>query len=261
MQARTEKAAAWDALTLAFNSQTTYIQRDKDSLMRLWDNMKREARKSRSDEKQELMATGGGVSTKPGPSHIDEAVLQVLGASASGLSNPADGDSSGSLTLPNFSGIHVVSIEQENIPPCRAVQREDLRAALQQATCTPGAVGVGEANWGSEGFKPSLLYSPKPAALRVNASLASSSKSSPASSPTASPASSSSPCLPKRTLAEEAEFVKNAKRRRPRLNEDKKTALVDAKLALMNASMKCLEEEKAQRDTFFEIEKKKKELE
>ena len=57
-QSKAEKAEAWGQLTDEFNANSSFTVREESSLKSLWDNLKRNARKAVSNERQEMFATG-----------------------------------------------------------------------------------------------------------------------------------------------------------------------------------------------------------
>ncbi|XP_034255340.1 myb/SANT-like DNA-binding domain-containing protein 3 [Thrips palmi] len=99
-QTAKEKKEAWEALHASFNASTTYVTRTIDNLKSLWDNMKAQARKALGTERREMYGTGGGaINTEGLPTNVDEAVIAVIGKSATGLENPHDHDGVVSLAF------------------------------------------------------------------------------------------------------------------------------------------------------------------
>lgn len=127
-------------------------------------------------------------------------------------------------------------------------------------------------SWGNGSVCPRIYYQTKPPSLKVGGTT---------SNPQGGDSNSSSKAgdateLKKRTLQEEVEWSKAAKRRRPTLNTSAATEtqvkLMEARIALTLESKKQMEteaarkeaqeaDEAAKREELFQIEKKKKEME
>uniref|UniRef100_A0A146LYD6 Regulatory protein zeste n=1 Tax=Lygus hesperus TaxID=30085 RepID=A0A146LYD6_LYGHE len=89
---RTEKNEAWSRLADEYNSTSGCEFRTADNLRGAWDNLKKAARRTANQVKKEFNRTGGGSSRAPPLTSVDEAVLSVIGVSATGLENEFDGD-------------------------------------------------------------------------------------------------------------------------------------------------------------------------
>lgn len=148
------------------------------------------------------------------------------------------------MQLPNFD-----ELKEEHVYEGAEI------TVIDPATVATALDNVNGADWSQ--FKASLLMSPKAAALKVP----STSHNNPSSPSTSS--SSSLSALKKRSVADEAEYLKNVKRRRPVQEESdkKKEQMYEAKTALAIASRESLLSEKQKADQLFELEKKKKEFE
>ncbi|XP_063219111.1 myb/SANT-like DNA-binding domain-containing protein 3 [Bacillus rossius redtenbacheri] len=86
-----EKDAAWEKLANTFNAGSS-VMRSKESLRKLYEKLKRDAKVAHSTEKINLMKTGGGPNSVV---IIDPVILKtstLMGRSCTGLQNPYDDD-------------------------------------------------------------------------------------------------------------------------------------------------------------------------
>ncbi|XP_026292688.2 uncharacterized protein LOC113217062, partial [Frankliniella occidentalis] len=253
-QTRKEKEAAWASLCEDFNLKSNFFYRDVSQLKYLWDNMKKAARKAVANDRKERNATGGGVpNPSTAPTHLDEAVVAVIGVSATGLESDVDGDvSNGLMMLAPDMQYEIIAAEavadDVNVNIDADLSNQQQQQQVQQV---PDNI----ANW--HDFKAPMLFMPKPPALKVGGSPSTSSDQPSSSSQTSSCAGPSQ----KRSIAEETEYVKQMKRRRPKLEADKQHELVKARLELTSATKESLDESKKRQDELHLLQKNKVEME
>lgn len=89
-----QKDEAWNKITANFNSQLPDgCSRSKDSLRKLYDNLKKNARKTVAEEKKEIFKTGGGTPDTGPIDHTTELVLDIVNPkTVYGLENQYDSD-------------------------------------------------------------------------------------------------------------------------------------------------------------------------
>lgn len=89
-----QKDNAWNKITSQFNCQTPENHpRTKESLRKLYDNIKKNLRKDVAMEKHKIIKTGGGPLEKPNKEATTELALGILNEkTVFGLENPYDCD-------------------------------------------------------------------------------------------------------------------------------------------------------------------------
>lgn len=89
-----QKDEAWEKITSNFNAQLPDgCSRSKDSLRKLYDNLKKNARKTVAEEKKDMFKTGGGTPDTGPVDLTTELVLDIVNPKTIyGLENPYDSD-------------------------------------------------------------------------------------------------------------------------------------------------------------------------
>lgn len=89
-----EKDEAWEKVASSFNAQLPdNYPRSKDSLRKLYENMKKNVRKDAANDKKELTKTGGGIPEKNEKDSYNSLVLDLINRkTVYGFQNPFDSD-------------------------------------------------------------------------------------------------------------------------------------------------------------------------
>ncbi|CAG9770028.1 unnamed protein product [Ceutorhynchus assimilis] len=91
-----EKDSAWEKIAEIFSSKSTGVLRTKDSLRKLYENLKKNVRKQVVDEKKLLICTGGGPPPAKKPkaeNDLKEQILSIVNSkTVYGLPSIFDGD-------------------------------------------------------------------------------------------------------------------------------------------------------------------------
>ncbi|XP_069669543.1 myb/SANT-like DNA-binding domain-containing protein 3 [Periplaneta americana] len=98
-----EKDETWDKLRDEYNSNGSVTSRTTKQLRQFYVNLKRSAKKARSDERVERYKTGGGQCT----TKVDESVLSLIEDQIEPNSNPFDCDSE------YYGDAEIITTEQE----------------------------------------------------------------------------------------------------------------------------------------------------
>ncbi|KAF5302058.1 hypothetical protein FQR65_LT19133 [Abscondita terminalis] len=90
----TDKEIAWSSITKQFNAISPgNTFRSKEPLKKLYENKKKEARRSAANEKREVLKTGGGPATQVIKDPAMDILLDITNSKTIvGLDNPVDGD-------------------------------------------------------------------------------------------------------------------------------------------------------------------------
>lgn len=117
-----EKEAAWNKISLLFNAATGFTARSTKSLKLKYESVKKETKKTMAKHRQELYKTGGGPSSAPDFTDIEEKVMAIC-SNITGLDARNDSDKIPGMKSKVFSyfllmillGSDVVSIKQKVI--------------------------------------------------------------------------------------------------------------------------------------------------
>ncbi|XP_016655898.1 uncharacterized protein LOC107882277 [Acyrthosiphon pisum] len=104
-----KKAEVWSEITSLYNLQQTSGIRIDTQLKNLYDTLKRDARKEKSNDKVQMYKTGGGSNTNL-LSKTTEKIIGLLGDQMDPLINSVDSD-----TNYNDGGFEVVNLFSEDI--------------------------------------------------------------------------------------------------------------------------------------------------
>lgn len=90
-----QKNAAWKTITEKFNAVCPeFMNRSTESLKKLYDNKKKEARKQKAEERKECLLTGGGLPPVMEKDDTQELILSLMDPlTVSGGQNEFDSDS------------------------------------------------------------------------------------------------------------------------------------------------------------------------
>lgn len=94
----TDKKLAWESIEKQFNSQSQRnVYRNAENLKEKYNNLKKKTKKKYSENKINIMKTGGGSYVSPELNEIDKAIYDIIGPQIDGLKNNYDDDRDNSL--------------------------------------------------------------------------------------------------------------------------------------------------------------------
>lgn len=89
---------AWELIEKQFNSQSQRnVYRNAENLKEKYNNLKKKTKKKYSEDKINIMKTGGGSYVSPELNEIDKAIYDIIGPQIDGLKNNYDDDRDNSL--------------------------------------------------------------------------------------------------------------------------------------------------------------------
>ncbi|KAJ4444953.1 hypothetical protein ANN_06752 [Periplaneta americana] len=132
-----EKDETWDKLRDEYNSNGSVTSRTTKQLRQFYVNLKRSAKKARSDERVERYKTGGGQCT----TKVDESVLSLIEDQIEPNSNPFDCDSEyyGKYQLHYISIIYSFKLNSFENVNRKQLSLEDNTASLEMGTPGPAS--------------------------------------------------------------------------------------------------------------------------
>lgn len=112
-----ERIKTWRHIETEYNSNNpTGIFRDWETLKRLYENRKREVRKTLAKERQLRLKTGGGPDVKVDLDPGDQILLEIVNhKTMTGLTNPVDSDSDFTITIPTATSIEEMEYVFNNV--------------------------------------------------------------------------------------------------------------------------------------------------